>query len=158
MRFRTRSAKRENRDVRIEARHARDAVAPETGATDEGPRLDVARGRRHDDPRPEALDRDGARAGPDLAAAAHELAGHRAGHLAVIDDARLRHEERRHGGGVGFPLVELIESDSPYAFEAVGATAALELLEAWHLFGPRRDDHLAAPFEGHALLLAEALE
>ena len=68
------------------------------------------------------------------------------------------HEERRDARGVRLALAELLGPDAAHAREAVGAPASLELVEARHLVLARRDDDLAAPLEGHAVLLAEALE
>ena len=152
------AAEREDRDARVEPRHAGDAVALEPRAGHEDAAVDVAGRRRDDDGGVAAPDSHHARPRPHLATSPHELARHRAGHLAVVDDPRLRDEERSLRRGVRLALAKLAGVDAAHAREAVGPPPPLELVEPRDLVGARGDDDLAAPLEPHAVLLAEALE
>jgi hypothetical protein len=80
------------------------------------------------------------------------------GHGAVVHDPRLRHEERGLPRGVGLVLPQLRRADASHPHEAVRAAASFELVEPRQLGFGRCHDDLSAPFEGDAVLFAEALE
>ena len=79
--------------------------------------------------RPSARRRpDRARGGHD-AAAGLQLRGERAGDAGEVDDPGLRRVQPGDPGGVRLELADPVRADAPQAGHAVGAAAALELVE-----------------------------
>src|SRR5262249_36757341 len=118
----------------------------------------VARRRRHDDARAALLDPSGPRVRAHRGPAPREVRRVGARDRLVVDDPRLRHEERRDVRGVRLDLAELGGLDAADARQPVRVAAALELVQSGPLLFACGHDDLAAAIDRDAVLLAVALE
>src|SRR5207253_5871043 len=101
---------------------------------------------------PSAFD---ARALHDLAARPASAAPHGARHLPEVADPGLRAPEPRNPRRVRLPLADALGPEPLEPLEAVGAAAALELVEPRELARLGRDHELATALGADAVRLAE---
>src|SRR5439155_22535045 len=105
-----------------------------------------------------AVDAGYAAAGDDRAAGFAEVVRERAGHRDEVGDSRVRRVQRGEPARVRLDARQARGVEAFEAGHAVGAAAALELVERAELARLGGDDDLAAALVGDRVLLAERVE
>jgi hypothetical protein len=149
------AAKGDDADRRSQPGEPGDAVTVQTGAVDQPARLQRAAVGLDDELVPGGGDGSHPPAEKNVAAVALQLLGEGLGDAHEVDDSGLGHEEGVETTGVRLVVRDLPRRHATQAAKAVGAAAALELVETRHLGLLGRHDELAAQLEGEVALAAE---